>query len=154
MISNHQKQIYGSSKDRVSSFDDSLEVDIVVPLLQTKYPNCEVLEKPYGEYGIDVVVRENGKDIVWVELERSMGWIGEFKYHSLSFLERKFHFIQESREVGAKFVMCWFERNHKQLVTVEGDIIEKYEPTQKTLRSGVVDTFRKIDTQEGKFYTI
>ena len=153
-ITNSHKTVYGSSVDRTNSFDDSLEIATVIPLLTAKYPDCEVLDKPYGEYGIDVVVRRDGEDIVWVELERSMGWSGEFNYPHLSFLERKYHFVQEARDVGAKFIMCWFERDHAQLVTVDGNTIERYQPIQKTLRSGVVDTFRHINIQDGKFYTI
>ena len=153
-VSSSDKQRYGSSSDRVNSYDDSLEIEKVIPVLRKKYPNAEIIGKPYGEYGIDVVVRENGQDLIWVELERSMGWIGEFRYRSLSFLERKFHFVQESREVGAKFVMCWFERNHEQLVTAQGSVIEQYEPFEKTLKSGRIDTVRHIDIKDCRFYKI
>ena len=89
-----------------------------------------------------------------LNLKRSMGWTGEFRYRSLSFLERKFHFVQEAREVGAKFVMCWFERNHEQLVTAQGSVIEHYEPFNTTLRSGRIDTVRHIDIKDCRFYKI
>ena len=153
-ISSSDKRRYGSSTDRSDSFDDSLEVEKVTPTLQALYPNAEVLDKPYGPYGIDVVVRENGQDILWVELERSMGWVGEFRYPSVSFLERKFHFVEEAREKGAKFAMCWFERNHEQFVTAQGSVIEQYEPFEKTLRSGRVDVVRHIDIEDCKFYSL
>ena len=153
-VSSTDKRHYGQSDDRVNSFDDSLEIEAIIPVLQERHPHAEIISKPYGEYGIDVVVREDGKDILWIELERSMGWVGEFRYNSASFLERKYHFVNEAAAHGAEFRMVWFERNHNQFMWVNGNTINQYEPFDKELRSGRVDRVRHIHLSDVNFYRI
>ena len=150
-VSHFDKQRYGSSHDRVNSFDDSLEIGKIIPILEQDFPTCEVVEKPYGEYGIDIVVRSQGKDVLWVDLERNFGWNDSYPFGFVSFLERKFHFIEDARKVGSNFTMCWFNKNHTQFVLVNGDIIEEYEPFDKTLRSGKVDRVRHISLSDCHF---
>ena len=150
-VSNSDKQRYGSSFDRTNSYDDSLEIEKITPILQRDFPTCEVIEKPYGDYGIDIVVRSNGKDILWVDLERNFGWSDEYRFGHVSFLERKFHFIKEARSVGANFTMCWFNKDHTQYVLASGDVIEQYQPFDKTLRSGKVDRVRHISKSDCHF---
>ena len=145
------KKEYGSASNRSSSYDDSLEVQKAIEWLTELYPDSEVIEKPYGEYGIDVLVRHNGKDFLWVELERSMGWNGAFRYPTVSFLERKYHFVEDASQHGAQFMMVWFENNHNQLVFTLGDRIDQYEPFDKTLRSGRVDRVRHIGVGDCTF---
>ena len=147
-VSFQDKQRYGSSSDRSNSFDDSLEIQKIIPILEKDFPNCEVVSKPYGEYGIDLVLRHNGKDVLWVDLERQFGWTGDYPYQYVSFLERKFHFIKEARSVGANFTMCWFRKDHTEFVLAHGDVIEQYESFDKTLRSGRVDRVRHIDLSD------
>ena len=151
-VSREDKSRYGSSADRTNSFDDSLEVEMITPILEKNYPGCVVIDKPYGPYGIDVVVRHGDVDVLWVELERSMGWTGRFRYNSISFLERKFHFVEEARDAGARFAMIWFERDHNSWATVSGEVIESFDPFLKTLRSGRQDMVRHIDTSQVNFH--
>ena len=148
LVTFQDKQRYGSSPDRFDSFDDSLEIEKITPILQRDFPDCEVVGKPYGAYGIDVVVRRNGKDILWVDLERNFGWTGEYRYEHVSFLERKFHFIEEAKRVGSNFTMCWFNKNHTEFVLAHGEVIERYESFDKTLRSGRVDRVRHINLSD------
>lgn len=154
MVTEQEKAKYGQSADRKDSFDDTLEVISIRSFLKSKYPEHEIVEKPYGIYGIDVVVRKDGKDILWVELERSMGWIGNFRYKSASFLERKYHFIDEAKQQGAQFLMCYFERNHRQIMTIDGEIIKQYEPFKKYLRSGSCDYVRHIELDDVNFHNL
>jgi len=149
-----EKQRYGSSPDRSNSFDDSLEIKTIKPILKLSFPNCKIIEKPYGDYGIDVVVRSGDKDILWVELERSFGWVNEFPYGSVSFLERKFRFVEEAEQVGADFMMCWFNKDHTQFVEASGDVIRQYEPFDKTLRSGNKDRVRHISKSKCHFHKV
>ena len=153
-VSSSDKQRYGSSSDRRNCYDDSLEIEKITPVLKRDFSTCEVIEKPYGEYGIDVVVRSKGKDILWVDLERNFGWNDEYRYGHVSFLERKFHFIEDARRIGATFTMCWFNKDHTQFVLASGDTIEEYEPFDKTLRSGKVDRVRHISKSDCYFYKV
>ena len=109
---------------------------------------------PVVRHGIDVVVRSKGKDILWVDLERNFGWNDEYRFPHVSFLERKFHFIEEARRVGANFTMCWFNKDHTQFVLASGDTIEEYESFDKTLRSGKVDRVRHISKSDCHFRTV
>jgi hypothetical protein len=154
MVTTQEKAKYGYSPDRKNSFDDSLEVESMMLSLKSKYPNHEIIDKPYGIYGVDVVVRKDGKDILWVELERSMGWIGKFRYKTASFLERKYHFIEEAKQKGAEFWMCYFERNHNQIMIIDGEVIKQFEPFKKYLRSGSYDYVRHIDLEHVNFYDL
>ena len=153
-VTSTDKARYGSSTDRVNSFDDSLEIEAIIPVLLHHHPEAQVIEKPYGEYGIDVVVRENGQDIIWIELERSFGWNGRFRYNSASFLERKAHFIEEAKAKGAQFRMVWFESNHRQFLWADGETISEYVPFTKTLNSGREERVRHIDIGQCNFYTM
>jgi len=153
-VSHSDKQRYGSSSDRVNSYDDSLEIEKITPVLERDFPDCEIVDKPYGPYDIDLVVRRNGIDILWVDLERNFGWSDEYRYGHVSFLERKFHFIEEARRVGANFTMCWFNKDHTQFVLASGDVIEEYEPFDKTLRSGKTDRVRHISKSDCHFRTV
>ena len=148
LVTFKDKQRYGTSSDRLNSFDDSLEIEKITPILQRDFPDCEIVDKPYGPYDIDLVVRRNGKDILWVDLERNFRWVGEYDFDHVSFLERKFHFIEEAKRVGANFTMCWFNRNHTEFVLAHGEVIERYESFDKTLRSGRVDRVRHINLSD------
>ena len=152
-ITKSDKEMFGTSPDRIDSFDDSSEMLILKDKIQKSNPNLIVVCHPYGKYSIDMVIRDkNNKDLFWIDLERSFGWKGnEYPYNHVSFLERKFHFVNEARENNARFIMVWFNKNLTRYVKATAESIENSIPFEKRLRNGKIDICRHLELSQVVF---
>lgn len=85
----------------------------------------EVIPKPFGEYGIDLVVRLNGVDQFYVDVEVWKKWKDDWpwNYKNINFLERKYHFIEK---YGDKFMMMYSNMNHDKFIMIKSKDIVNY----------------------------
>ena len=114
-----------------NSYNDDPEIEAFERFLKAfciskhgKY-EYEVISKPFGEYGIDLVVRLNGVDQFYVDVEVWKKWKDDWpwNYKNINFLERKYHFIQK---YGDKFMMMYSNMNHDKFIMIKSKDIVNY----------------------------
>ena len=114
-----------------NSYNDDPEIEAFERFLKAfciskhgKY-EYEVIPKPFGEYDIDLVVRLNGVDQFYVDVEVWKKWKDDWpwNYKNINFLERKYHFIQK---YGDKFMMMYSNMNHDKFIMIKSKDIVNY----------------------------
>ena len=137
-----------------NSYNDDPEIEAFERFLKAfciskhgKY-EYEVIPKPFGEYGIDLVVRLNGVDQFYVDVEVWSEWKNDWPwfYYAIHFLERKYHFIEK---YGDKFMMMYSNMNHDKFIMIKSEDIVKYQAVDKWIKKvQKYDKLRKLKFQD------
>ena len=109
----------------------------------------EVVPKPFGERGIDLVVRLNNVNQFYVDVEVWKKWEDDWpeNYKNINFLERKRHFIDK---YGDKFMMMYSNMNHNKFIMIKSKDIIKY-PVVDVFISKInkYDKMRRLNFEDG-----
>jgi len=142
---------YGTFDDRNNSYDDANESKVFVKFLRSKYPDeYQIVEKPFGQYGVDIGVYHKGELGYAFDLERCKTWKDDWpsNWRCLSFLDRKSKYLNEYPEFG----MVWFNNNVTKFAIAWKKDILKFPVTNRNLPNGQIDRVRKVDFECGKLY--
>ena len=148
---------YGTFKDRENCFDDKKESDIFIRFLEQKYGDkFVILEKPFGQYGIDIGVFAINTPItennikVGFDLERCKTWDKDCPsfWKCLSFLGRKDKYFKLNQ-----FGMVWFSQDLSKFVISWKKDIQKYPLTQRNFKGkSYTDSVREVQFSDGKLF--
>ena len=141
---------YGTFDDRVNSFDDNTESKVFVKFLKSKYSEeHQIVEKPFGKYGVDIGVYSDNELACAFDLERCKTWKEDWpsNWRCLSFLDRKSKYLQYPQ-----FGMVWFNNDLSKFAIAWKKDILKFPVSDRNLPNGQVDRVRKVDFDCGKLY--
>ena len=141
---------FGSYGDRENCFDDKRELRITSNFLRLRCDSYDkIIEKPFGEYGVDIGVFDFENKLKFVvDVERWSVWKDDWpeNYKYLSFLSRKEKFLKYDN-----FVMIFFNYDLSKFVRIKKSDILKF-PSVKRYTKGKYDLIRKIPFECGKMY--
>jgi len=158
----HRSQ-WGSYKDRKNSFDDSKDIYRFAELVN-QYSSvrnyirsyigggdCGWVEKPDGDYGVDLALYRNGVRSANFDIERWSQWKSEWPhyYNYLQFLGRKEKFL--GKEVP--FFMCFMNFNRDRFALVDEKTIRSYPTIEKEfVHKNVKDRVKEISMSDGYIF--
>jgi hypothetical protein len=141
----------GSFADRKNSYDDDNELEIFCRFLKTNFlEKYQIVQKPYGPYGVDIGIFFDNDLVCAFDLERCKTWKNDWpsNWRCLSFLSRKDEHLK-----FPQFGMVWFNNSLTKFAIAWKKDILKY-PVEKRYVNGKEDPkgVRKVNFNHGKLY--
>lgn len=171
MVTSLDRKKWGSYKDRDNSFDDKADIAKFKEMFfenksirqymssrLTNTRNLDFIEKPYGDYGVDLGLKtetEPVQVVAMIEIERWSQWDDEWPsfYRSIHFLGRKNKFLEQSIKNDVPFFMVYFNFSKTKLLMVSKEDIIKYPTQEKYFKTQKKwDVVRDISPSDGHVF--
>lgn len=162
-VTKEDKNRWGSYSDRKNSFDDGEDIYRFADLVNEQKPlreylrsyigegDCGWVEKPDGDYGVDLALYKDNVRVANFDLERWSQWKEEWPsfYKHLTFLGRKEKFLHQE----VPFFMCWMSFNRDRVLVVDEQTILCYPTIDKHFRNhDVIDKIKNIPMKKGYIF--
>ena len=129
-----------------------LSLQLLNNLKKYKEFSFDIAEENSNKYGVDLILKKDGKTVGYAECEQSYSWIsGVYKYEDTRIPKRKFKYMKYSMPV----LMIKVSESGDGLILFSAQEMNKYGYTQeiKNHRTGI-EEMRVLDKKYLSYYSL